>query len=40
MESPSLEVPNKRVDVAAGDTVSGRGGDGLMVGHGDLRSLF
>jgi len=40
VESPSLEVFNSRVDLALGDMVSGRGGDGLMVGLGDLRGLF
>ena len=40
VESPSLEVFNSRVDLALGDMVSGHGGDGLMVGVGDLRGLF
>ena len=40
MESLSLEVFKNRVDVALRDTVSGHGGDGLMVGLGDLRGPF
>ena len=40
MESPFLEVFKKRVDVALRDMVSGHGGDGLMVGLGDLSGLF
>ena len=40
MESLSLEVFKKRVDVALRDVVSGHGEDGLMVGLDDLRSLF
>ena len=39
MESPSLEVLKKSVDVALRDTVSGYGGDGLMVGLDNLRGL-
>ena len=40
MESPSLEAVKKCGDVALRDTVSGHGGDGLMVGPGDLSGLF
>ena len=40
MESPSLEAVKKCGDVALRDTVSGHGGDGLMVEHGDLSGLF
>mgnify|MGYP001856881985 CR=1 FL=1 len=40
MESPSLEVFKKRVDVALRDVVNGHGEDGLVVGLGDLRGLF
>ena len=40
MESLSLEVFIERVDVALRDMVSGHGGDGLMVGLGDLSGLF
>ena len=40
MESASLEVPKKRVDVALGDMVSGHAGNGLMVGTDDLSGLF
>ena len=36
----SLEVFKNRVDVALRGMVSKRGGDGLMVGPGDLRGLF
>ena len=32
VESPSLEVFEKRVDVALKDVVSGHGGGGLVVG--------
>ena len=39
MESLSLEVFNKCVDVALRDVVSGHGGDGLMVGVDDLKGL-
>ena len=35
MESLSLEVFKKRVDVALGDMVSGHGGGGLMNGLND-----
>ncbi len=38
--SPSLETSKKCVDVALRDKVSGHGGDGLMVGLGDLRGLL
>jgi len=34
VESPLLEVFIRRVDVARRDMVSGRGGNGLVVGHG------
>ena len=40
MESPSLEVLKSHVGVALRDVGSGRGGDGLTVGLGDLRGLF
>ena len=40
VESPSLEVLKNRVDVALRDVVGGRGGDGLLVGHGDPKGLF
>jgi len=40
VESPSLEVSKNRVDVALRDVVSGHGGDGLVVGLGDLRGLL
>ncbi len=40
VELLSLEVFQNRVDVALRDMVSGHGGDGLMVGLGDLRGLF
>ena len=40
VESLSLEVFKKCRDVALMDTVSGHAGDGLMVGHDDLRGLF
>ena len=40
VESPSLGVFKKRVDVALRDVVSGHGGSGLTVGLGDLRGLF
>lgn len=39
-ESPYLVVFKKRADVALMDVVSGQGGDGLVVGLGDLRGLF
>ena len=37
--SPSLEV-FREYDVALRDVVSGHGGDGLVVGLGDLGGLF
>jgi len=40
VESPSLEVFEERVDVALKDTVSGHGGDELMVGLDDLNGFF
>jgi len=40
VESPSLEVFKKRVDVALGTWFSRHGGDGLMVGLDDLRGFF
>ena len=41
MESPSLDVFRKRIDVALGDVVSGPiSGDGLVIGLGDLTGLF
>ena len=40
VESPSLEVLKKRVDVALRDMVSGHGGYVLMVGLDDLSGLF
>jgi len=40
VKPPSLEVLRSRVDVALRDVVSGRGGDALTVGLGDLRGLF
>ena len=40
VESPSLEVFRKRVDVALRDVVSEHGRDGLMVGLDDLGGLF
>ncbi len=39
METPSLEVPKKCIDVAL-RSVIGHGGDGLMVGLDDLSDLF
>ncbi len=39
-ESPSLDVFKSGMDVALTGTVSGHGGDGLVGGPGDLRSLF
>ena len=39
-ESPSLEMFKNRVDVVQRDMVSGRGGDGLVVGLDGLGSLF
>jgi len=40
VESPSLEVTKKDVDVALRDTVNGHGGDGLVVGLDGLSGLF
>ena len=40
MQSPSLEVFKKCVDVAVRDMVNEHGGDGLMVGFDDLSGLF
>jgi len=40
VESPSLEVFRKHVDVALREMVSGHGGDGLTAGLDDLRGLF
>ena len=40
VKSLSREVFKNRVDVALRDVVSGHGGGGLLVGLGDLRSLF
>ena len=40
VQSPSLEVFQSCVDVALRDVVNGHGGDGLMVGLGDLRGLL
>lgn len=40
VESPYLEVFKKCADMALRDMVSGRDGDGYMVGLGDLRSIF
>jgi len=39
-ESPSLEVFKKSVDVALRNTVTGHGGNGLMIGLGDVSHLF
>ena len=39
-KSLSMEVFKSCVDVALRDMVSGHGGDGLMVGLGDLSGLF
>ena len=36
----SLEVLKNHGDVALRDVVIGHSGDGLVVGHGDLRGLF
>lgn len=40
MESLSLEVFRKHVDVALRDVVNRHDGNGLMVGPGDLNVLF
>ena len=40
VESPFLEVYKKHVEVALRDMVSGHRGDGLVVGLGELNSLF
>ena len=40
VKSPYLEVLGRCGGVALRDTVSGHGGDGLMVGLDDLRGLF
>ena len=40
MESPCLDAFMNRVNGALRDVVSGHGGDGLLVGLGDLRGLF
>ena len=40
VQSLSLEVFQSRVDVALRDVASGHGGDGLVVGPGDLRDIF
>ena len=40
MESSALEVLKSSVDGALRDVVSGHGGDGLLVGLGDLRGVF
>ena len=40
VESPSLEVFRKRVDVALRDVVSGYSGGGLVIELDDLRGLF
>jgi len=40
VESPSLEVLKKRVEVELQDMVSRHGGVGLTVGLDDLRGLF
>jgi len=40
VESPSLQVLKKRVDVALKDVVSGDGGDGWWLDFIILRSLF
>ena len=40
VESLSLEVLRRRVDVALRDVVSGHGGAGLMVARDDLSNLF
>jgi len=40
VESPLLEVFKKRGDRALRDMVSGHGGDGLLVGLGDLSGFY
>ena len=40
VESPSVEVFKKCVNVPLRDVVSGPAGSGLMVGPDDLRGLF
>ena len=40
VDSPSLEVFKKRVNIALGDMASGHNGDGLMAGLDNLRGLF
>ena len=40
VESPSLEMFKKRLDVVLRDVISGKTGDGWMVGLDDLRCLF
>ena len=40
LESPSLEVFKRSVDVAKRDLMSGHGGSGLMDGLDDLSGLF
>ena len=40
VESSSLEVSKKCVDVGLRDAVSGHGGDGLVIGLDDLSHLF
>ena len=40
VQSPSLEVFKNCVDVALRDVVSGRGGEGMVVGLDDLRGLL
>lgn len=40
MESPSLKVFKKRVDVVLRNMATGHGGDGLTAGLGDPGGLF
>ena len=40
VESLSLEVLKNKLDVVPRTSLSGHGGDGLMVGVGDLRGLI
>jgi len=40
VESSSLEAFEEHVDVALRLTVSGHGGEGLVVGLGELRCIF